>query len=102
MSRLYESSFTQLKVVRVPGQADTVILKDRINIYLIYLGLKLHKIIKQYDIKTKQSSSGILYGNITLFGVAADQLHPADSGDPLPPQTEWYYHIDHQTQVVLL
>ncbi len=39
------------------------------------------------DIKTKPSLSGVLYGNITLFGVAADQLHPTDTGDLLAPQT---------------
>ncbi len=27
----------------------------------------------------------ILYGNITLFGVVADHLHPADSGVSPPP-----------------
>ncbi len=40
------------------------------HIYLIYLSLEWLKIIKQYDIKTKQPSSGVMYGNITSFGVA--------------------------------
>ncbi len=28
----------------------------------------------------------MLYGNMTLFGVVSDLLHPVDSGDPSPPQ----------------
>ncbi len=42
----------------------------------------------------------ILYSNITEFGVVADHLRSAGSGGHLPPQTPWYYHTDHQTQVV--
>ncbi len=31
---------------------------------------------------TKQPSSGVQCGNIFLFGVAEDQLHPVGSDDP--------------------
>ncbi len=42
---------------------------------------------------TKLPESGDLCGNITEFGVA--------EGNPPPPQTKRYFHIDLQTKVVL-
>ncbi len=38
--------------------------------------------------KTKQPLSGILSGNIILFGVEADHFHPVGSVDPPPSQTQ--------------
>ncbi len=63
--------------------------------FFIYFSLKWNKAIKMSDIKTKHSSSSMLYGNITLFGVAADHLSPAGSSDSLSPQIHWYYHMAH-------
>ncbi len=51
--------------------------------YLIYLNLEWLKTIKQYDIKTKQPSSGVLYGNITSFKVV--------EGSPSPCGLRWSF-----------
>ncbi len=37
---------------------------------------------------TKLLESGVLCGNITVFGVAEDPLNPEGEGDPLPHQTK--------------
>ncbi len=62
-------------------QSYTVILKDKYPLKYIFISYTLAwNDIKWLDIKTKQPLSGILCGNITLFGVEAE-----GSGDPLPP-----------------
>ncbi len=38
--------------------------------------------------KNKTTSSDMLYGNVSLFGVVAAHLHPECTGYPLPPQTQ--------------
>ncbi len=40
----------------------------------------------------------MLCGYITLFGVTADH-QMASSGDPQPPQIQWYCHTAHQTHI---
>ncbi len=56
----------------------------------VILNLQLDRDMKlneRHGINTKQPLSGVLCGNITLFGVAEDHLHPVGSGDP-PPQIQ--------------
>ncbi len=50
---------------------------------------------------TKLLESGVLYGNITEFGVEEDHLSLQGEGDPPPPQTKRYCNTAYQTKVVL-
>ncbi len=69
---------TCVKVRCIP----TLILKD---IYMV-----INASMKQFDTKTKQpfTLTGKLYGSITYVGVAVDHLHPVNSCDHPPPQTQ--------------
>ena len=53
------------------------------------------------DTITKLPECGVMCGNITEFRVAEDHLSLQGEGDPPPPQTKWYCHTAHHTQVVL-
>ena len=53
------------------------------------------------DLITKLQECGVLGGNITEFGVVADRLLTAGSGDPPPSETQSYCHTAQHTQVVL-
>ncbi len=54
-------------------------------IFISYnFNLEWLKTIKQSDMKTKQPSSGVLYGNIISFGVA--------EGSPSPSGLRWSFH----------
>ncbi len=46
------------------------------------------KLYEYHGKNTKQPTSDVLCGNITLIEVTDDHLHPVFPGDPLPPQTQ--------------